>query len=126
MGHIVYTNPQKPTCTVTGAGAGASCAVDNYSTDSDGVLIITTAGAPSATGTIALTFARSMGTNGAECLFTPNQGGASLWSAASAPAFFYSTLARGSAIQNAYWSNFGTNLTTATTYDVNYHCIGAQ
>lgn len=111
-----------PTCSVTGAGTGASCAMLSVSSsDNAGSMLISTGTAPSSSGTATLTFSSSF-VNSAFCTFTlVNQ--ASSW---NARATVIATSEGNLAAQSVNWDNNAVALTAsqANSVSIAFACFG--
>lgn len=122
-GSTWYTSENSPTCAVAGAGSGATCTVDAFSGNSDGLVSVLAGTSPGANGTITLTFASpGMGIHGGSCMWSVTQSAAAFDSRAT----IFSNTARSSTTAIALWDNNGANFVAADTYLFAYHCIGAQ
>lgn len=124
-GRMIYSTEDVPTgCSSTGLNTG-SCAVDSKASDSDGMIVLSPAGAPAATGTATVTFSHAMGTASSSCTATLNNSGSSAWLGLSTAYVASSTTSSFSVL----WLNTSvvpaaTALTAATTYLISYHCVG--
>lgn len=110
-----------PTCSTTGnTGAGNSCGLANYSTDSSGTVVLTGGSTASATGTLTLTFNQTMGTNGSFCVWSLHNGTGTWVATSSIIGGTY-----GSTTATAIWTNGGaTSLVSASVYNIDYSCRG--
>ena len=109
-----------PTCSVTGAGTGATCDTTTVSGtgDASGIMTIHTGTSPSASGTIQLTFSSLYGLNGF-CVYMLAST-VSSWNARATVISF----GPGSGNQQATWDNNAVNLTGSSQYGVLYVCHG--
>ena len=108
-----------PTCSVTGAGTGATCALLAGSNDSWGIMSISTGTTPSASGTITLTYSASFGTNATSCEENLVEANAA-WNARATIIPNQGTQAS----QVSNWDDNAVALAASTTgaYDVSYFC----
>lgn len=122
------TNLTAPTCAFTsGGGTSPSCALDTGSTDSVGIIIATTGtGSPASSGTITLTFGKSLGTNAPSCEYELSLNGAGQWgNLANAQDKTPTTASDLFSWFNATGSTpAGVALGTSTAFWINYHCWG--
>lgn len=115
--HITVSGFQPTSCSVTGAGTGATCGFRPQSTDSVGTMVIgATSAAPAASGTITLTFRTKMGAKNASCILQQfNIGNA--WN----PRISFAQTTESTASATFNWDNNDVAL-VAGNYWVNYHC----
>jgi hypothetical protein len=108
-----------PSCSVTGAGASATCSV--FGTDSLGEIVIAAAGAgPAATGTLTITVsAGTLGSGRTICNVWPLSN-ATAW---NARAEFQQT-STGNTGYVGNWDNNAAALVAANSYNVGYMCFG--
>jgi hypothetical protein len=113
-----------PTCAFTsGGGTGSpSCTVDTGSTDTAGIIILTTGSSASGTGTVTLTFttAAAFGTNKPTCAFTASDEGAGSWNGLAV----MKDKIPSTTSDLFTWTNgtTPTSLSNTTAYWINYHC----
>ena len=109
-----------PTCSVTGAGTGATCDATTVSgaTDFSGIITFHTGTSPSASGTFTLTFNAAYGTSGFCTLMLVNFGGA--WNARAT--VIGTNFTTNVAQEN--WDNNAVSLTASLTYQMVYVCGG--
>lgn len=108
-----------PTCSVTGAGTGATCSIGTNATDSLGSMNLNTGTTPSSSGTVTLTFSSTFGSNAANCAANLTNNLAN-WNARA-------TLIGGAGSTSSVtwsWDNNSVNLTgsTSAAYTVSYIC----
>lgn len=112
-----------PTCASTGIGGAGTCALSNYSTDSDGRFLLTPAAGVGATGVVTLTFNQSIGANGGNCVWGLDNAGSGTWDTAAT--FFGGAVSSTTAVMT--WVNNAAapaNLTAASHYGIEYRCSG--
>lgn len=117
----VQAGTTAPTCSVTGAGTGATCSLASSSNDNSGNMQINTGTAPGTSGTWTLTFSASWASAGF-CSVSLGSGNTTL--NARATAFNNSNGA--AATQSGNWDNNGVAPTAsqATAFLINYVCVG--
>lgn len=115
----VQLNGASPTCSVTGAGAGATCTVSLGSSDSGGALTINSGTAPGNNGVFTLTFSSSFGINGDMCPGTLANNGLT-WNARASLIGGLGNLTTATWL----WDNNAVNLTASTgsAYSMVYWC----
>lgn len=119
--YLSHAGQQTPTCTFTsGGGSGPSCTMDTNSSLSAGVIIATPGTGPSTSGTITLSRAGSQGQNRVGCIYDLSLSGSGAWNARAT--VMASTSTPGSALLQ--WDNNSVALTAASTYQINYWCVG--
>lgn len=108
-----------PTCSVTAGSSDASCVAEPGSTDSAGVMIITTGSSPSSSGYLSLIFSQPLGANLPVCTVTLWDDGGSWDTKAALKAFNRATISMIYA-----WDNNGILLLPNQYYGVMYICVG--
>lgn len=119
QGRLQTLGTSSTTCSVTGAGATATCSIIGGSTDSFGLARINSLGAgPTATGTLTLTLGLAF-TNFTFCQFNPS----SVVTAWNARATFFQTN-YSNTVPVMTWDNNAVALVAGNSYDVVYTCVG--
>lgn len=110
-----------PTCTVTGAGTGATCTLSSFSTDNSGAMQINSGTAPGSSGTWTLTFSAGF-PNAAFCTVGPGSGGTVLNPRATVFDNTNGTLG----VHSGVWDNnaVAINASQAITFIISYICGG--
>lgn len=114
-----------PTCTFTsGGGTSPSCAFDTGSSNTSGIMILTTGtGSPAGSGTFTLTFANApFSTNKPVCTYMVSDMGTGSWSALVG--IKDKTISSSSDLVEWQNGTSSTTLATSSTYWVNYNCWG--
>lgn len=118
----VNATSQAPTCGSSGIGGAGTCTLANYSSDSNGRIILTPAAGVAALGLITLTFNQSMGSLGSVCQFMLDQAGTGQWPTTSV--IFGD--AEGTFTATADWNTNGAALVAGSIYGIKYDCVGRQ
>ena len=119
VGPALSSAGMSPTCIVTGAGTGATCALAKGSNGIAGKMQITAAASAAAYGSITLTLAAAAAPHNANCEAQLSNGTAA-WNGLAA--LVIST--DGTTVTAWAWNNNSASLTNGNTYNVSYHCIG--
>jgi hypothetical protein len=113
-----------PTCIFTGVGLSPGCALQTGSTDTAGVIQLTTgSGTIGSNGSVTITFSTTFGTNNPVCMMTPSQTAVGQWqqSTTVTASFMDKTPGTSSDVQD--WQNGSTALLASKLYYVNYICF---
>jgi len=121
--HTTYSSPSgiAPTCTVTGAGTTATCAIDTGSSAERGTMVITSAGTgQAALGTIVLTYGQTFQINGQPpaCTWTLDNTGNTAWS----PRATLIVNAKSTTAETVNWDNNAVALVATNTLKAGYEC----
>lgn len=112
-----------PTCAFTsGGGTGSpTCTLDTGSTDTAGIMAITTGTTAAGTGTITLTFSATFGTNKPACEYQASDAGAAAWNGLAV----MKDKTPSTSSDLFTWTNgtTPTALSNTSTYWINYQCI---
>jgi hypothetical protein len=117
----ITTSGTAPTCTVTGAGSGASCTTATGSNDLSGKMIITAGSGPGYMGNIQLFQNAVHGAHSPGCV-VQGATGTSSWN--SQLGLVDVSENQSLAMTEWYWFNNGIVLTNGDTYLLAYHCFG--
>ena len=117
----VQAGTTAPTCSVTGAGTGATCSIASNSNDNSGNLQINTGTTPGTSGTWTLTFNAGWPSAGF-CSVSLGNANTTL----NARATVFNNSNGSSASQSGPWDNNGVAPTAsqATAFLINYVCVG--
>jgi hypothetical protein len=120
-GHITFAQGHGPTVSCTGTGAGGSCnlTAGGPSTDSAGMVEIVTGRLPAAQGSVMIAFAKPIGSHSAVCSFM-QKNGASAW---PVPTNF-AISSESTSMVRLDWNSGAARLREATTYAIDYICVG--
>lgn len=121
VGRIIYQGFDPGTCSSTGIGGAGTCNLVAGSTDSDGEMNMIPAAGVAATGLFTLTFAKNMGAYSTSCVYSLRTGTGTWNARATLIASF-----EGSLTATGTWDNNAVALTAASSYGINYHCVGRQ
>jgi hypothetical protein len=117
-----------PTCSSTGLGTGGSpgCAIATGSTDSAGMVVLTTgSGSTGSTGLTTITFSATFGSASPICVGSFNNDGGTSWASGSTVTLKNaSTASVDLGWTNAVAGSAASVLTASTTYRLNYICVG--
>lgn len=118
----LYFSGSQPTCSVTGAGASATCPFSGSSNANNGVFNITAGSGASSSGTLTLTFASAFsGSSTPVCNVWNENTGTASWSAAAVKPRI---TAKSTSAITASWDNGGSALVNGSTYAIAWHCFG--
>jgi hypothetical protein len=112
--------PSITSCSVTGAGTGATCVPATGSSVSSFGFFITAGTTPASSGTVTANFASGFTGSAPTCIPTLDDSNG-LWSTTALPPHL--TASSNSAVTFS-WNNNGTNLTNGTNYRIGVLCIG--
>jgi hypothetical protein len=119
-GIMTAGSPGISSCSVTGAGTGATCSPATGSSISNFGVFITTGTSPSSSGTVTANFGTSFTGSAPTCIAGLDDTNTA-WSATALPP--HQTAVSNSSVTFS-WNNNGTKLTASGNYRIGVHCIG--